>query len=77
MTKEEKVMAKVYEELNTHNRAFEVARLLDDESLDVEELGDILETWSDGMKAKFHEASVTAEMLSDFWEDEENRELNG
>lgn len=74
MTNEEIVMAKVYEELNTYNRAFEVARLLDDEFFDVEELGDILETWSDEMKEKFHEASVTAKMLSQFLEEEEGNE---
>jgi arsenate reductase-like glutaredoxin family protein len=77
-TKEQQVMDKIYDELNTHNRAFEVARLLSDESLDVEELGNILETWSEGMKAKFHEASVTVDMLSTFLEDEElNDEMAG
>lgn len=71
MTKEQEVMAKVFDELNTHNRAFEVARLLDDPSLDVNGLREVIETWSDEMKDKFSEAQITYEMLSEFFEEEE------
>jgi hypothetical protein len=79
MTKEEIVMATIQEELLQEEPSpWKILDLLNNNSLDEDRLIEIMDTWSEPMKDKYHEVNKIIQSTFDFLlEEEENDEAMG
>ena len=79
MTKEEIVMATIQEELlQEEPNPWKILDLLNNNSLDEDRLTEIIDTWSEPMKDKYHEVNEIIQSTFQFLlEEEENDEAMG
>jgi len=67
MSEEEKALQEVYAELSKDNPdPLAIPPMLNNKSLDLDELSDIIDTWSDEMKDKYHKAVIAVQEWNAF-----------